>query len=57
MEYEPIMSKEELQSLGKENADEFYQRNHSVVDHFLKTHGMYHLIIQLCFAFKLINFF
>lgn len=39
MEYESMMTKKELLSLTNENCDEFYRRNHSVVEEFLKTHG------------------
>lgn len=38
MEYESMMTKEELLSLTNENCEEFYRRNHSVVEEFLKTH-------------------
>ncbi|XP_037040512.1 protein UBASH3A homolog isoform X2 [Bradysia coprophila] len=39
MEYEPMMSKKELLDLTNENCEEFYRRNHSVVEQFLKSHA------------------
>ncbi|KAJ6637224.1 Protein UBASH3A like [Pseudolycoriella hygida] len=38
MEYESSITKEELQNLTKETSEQFYSRNHSVVQNFLNTH-------------------
>lgn len=34
-----MITKEELQNSTKENAEQFYKRNHTVVENCLKTHG------------------
>lgn len=39
MEYESLMTREDLQHSTKETAEQFYRRNHSVVEHFLKCNG------------------
>lgn len=42
MEYESMMTKDELLKSKNENCEEFYYRNHSVVENFLRTHGKTH---------------
>lgn len=39
MEYESLMTREELQHSTKETAEQFYRRNHTAVEHFLKHNG------------------
>jgi len=45
MEYVPVTTKDELQESTKENAEQFYKRNHMVVENMLKTHASGNVLI------------